>query len=334
MKMSPISLQQTLFDRIKTQITSNVSLPDELASLLDVSIDSAYRRISGKTLLNIFELGEVCKKFGISLDQLFEIGDESYLFRGRAMDYKDFDFAAYLQNTIDYLKLLNSSPDSILYFTNRDVPIFYHFGYPALALFKHHFWMRSVLQSPDYIASRFDMNNKKEDILKLGKTLFAEYAKVPGVEIWNVDCINSTLMQIEYYRETKIFDNNDDIEAVYNDVGQMIEHIEKQAALGTKLSVDGKVINPRATYQMFKNEFLLGDNTLYGKIGDRQAAFVNHNVLNYISTSDTRFCEYTISTMKNLISRSTLISGVSEKERSKFFYELRQRLQISRTKVI
>ena len=136
------------------------------------------------------------------------------------------------------------------------------------------------------------------------------------------------------HAETKVFASQKDVDAVYDDLEVLLEHIEKQAALAVKLTVDGKMINPNATYQMFKNEFLLGDNTLYGRAGTMESAFVNHNVLNYISTSDARFCEYTHQTMKNLISRSTLISGVSEKERSKFFYELRSRLDKSRSKTL
>ncbi|MEO7312552.1 MAG: helix-turn-helix domain-containing protein [Chitinophagaceae bacterium] len=334
MPNTPAALQRQLFDRIKNQLPSNIALPAELASLLDTSVDSAYRRISGKTLLNLSELRDVCKKFGLSLDQLFQLGEESYLFRGRAMDYQNFEFVEYLQNSIEYLRMLNNAPDKILYYTNRDIPIFYHFGYPSLALFKHHFWMRSIFQSPDYMTTRFKVSDTNENLLQIGKTLFTEYAKLPGVEIWNVDCINSTLMQVEYYRETKIFGSDADIEAVYKDIENLLDHIEKQAAMAVKLSVDGKVLNPNAHYQMFKNEFLLGDNTLYGKAGSMESAFVNHNVLNYISTSDPRFCEYTLHTMKNLISRSALISGVNEKDRSKFFYELRARLEHSRSKII
>jgi len=334
MSEKPEDLQQQLFDNIKSQLPSSVSLPNLVSSLLDVSLDSAYRRVRGETLLNLGELRTLCQKFGLSLDQMFALGQESYLFRGRAMDYQDFNFGEYLKNSIEYLKMLNKAPGSILYYTNRDIPLFYHFGYPALSLFKHHFWMRSIFQSPDYVSSRFRISETNDELLAVGKELFTEYAKVPGVEIWNIDCINSTLMQVEYYRETKVFGSEKDVAAVYKDIEKMLNHIEKQAAMAIKLSVDGKVLNPNANYQMFKNEFLLGDNTLYGKVGSVESAFVNHNVLNYISTTDPRFCGYTLQTMKNLISRSTLISGVSEKERSKFFYELHARLENSREKQI
>lgn len=329
---SPQELQKILFDKIKSQLPPHVSLPLELASLLSVGVDSAYRRIRGETLLNLSELRHVCRRFELSLDQLFQLGDSSYLFSGRTMDYNHFDFVQYLQNSTEYLRYLNNLQNPILYYTNRDIPIFYHFAFQSLSLFKHHFWMRSIFHHQEYSIKPFSVTKVNDALLQAGKALFTEYAKLPGVEIWNFDCINSTLMQVEYYRETKVFASEDDVQAVYDDIEILLDHIQRQAEEGVKISAEGKIINPAATYQMFRNEFLLGDNTLYGKASNTEAAFINHNVFNYISTSDHRFCEYTLQTMKNLMSRSTLISGVSEKERSKFFYELRARLTNSRNK--
>lgn len=333
MAESPQELQKILFEKIRGQLAPHMSLPLELASLLNVGVDSAYRRIRGETLLNLSELRHVCRKFELSLDQLFQLGDSSFLFSGREMNYTNFNFIHYLQNSTEYLRYLNNLPNPVLYYTNRDIPLFYHFGFKALSLFKHHFWMRSIFQQPEYSMKSFTIKEQNEPLLQAGKALFAEYAKLPGVEIWNLDCINSTLMQVEYYRETKVFTSEEDVEAVYEDIATLLTHIQKQAQEGVKLSIEGKVVNQGASYQMFKNEFLLGDNTLYGRAANSEAAFVNHNVFNYISTSDPRFCEYTFQTMKNLMSRSTLISGVSEKDRSKFFYELRHRLDVSRSKV-
>ncbi len=334
MDEAPQDLQKILFEKIKQQLPPHVSLPLELSSLLNVGVDSAYRRIRGETLLNLSELRSVCRKFELSLDQLFQVGDSSYLFAGMAMDYNNFDFIQYLQNSTQYLRYLNNLQNPILYYTNRDIPLFYHFGFPSLSLFKHHFWMRSIFQHPDYSIKQFSLTKTNDTLLQAGKALFTEYSKLPGVEIWNFDCINSTLMQIEYYRETKVFTSEEDVAAVYDDISTLLNHIQRQAEEGVKISMEGKIINPAAHYQMFRNEFLLGDNTLLGKSTTSEAAFVNHNVFNYISTSDQRFCDYTFQTMKNLMSRSTLLSGVGEKERSKFFYELRYRMEISRNKRI
>ena len=47
------SAQTILMERIKDALPSNMSLVDELADLLQVSNDSAYRRMRGETALSI-----------------------------------------------------------------------------------------------------------------------------------------------------------------------------------------------------------------------------------------------------------------------------------------
>jgi hypothetical protein len=55
--MSPDSnIQSAFFDRIRKTIPANVSLVDELAEILDVSRDSAYRRMRGETVLSLDEV--------------------------------------------------------------------------------------------------------------------------------------------------------------------------------------------------------------------------------------------------------------------------------------
>ncbi len=47
--------------------------------------------------------------------------------------------------------------------------------------------------------------------------------------------------------------------------------------------------------------------------------FESHSHLNYISTKDDSFAEYTYQHFQNILHKSTLISVVGEKERRSFF---------------
>lgn len=46
--MGSIELQQHFFDHIKERLPTHLSLVDEVAELLSISNDSAYRRIRGE----------------------------------------------------------------------------------------------------------------------------------------------------------------------------------------------------------------------------------------------------------------------------------------------
>ena len=61
-------IQEQFINRIKSALAPNVSFVDELADLLNLSTDSAYRRIRCETLFNIGEITMVCKHFRVSFD--------------------------------------------------------------------------------------------------------------------------------------------------------------------------------------------------------------------------------------------------------------------------
>ena len=71
--MNPAQLQATLFEKIKSAMDDNISMVDEVAELLNVSSDSAYRRIRGEKIIPFDELLILAGKYGISLDEFLGI---------------------------------------------------------------------------------------------------------------------------------------------------------------------------------------------------------------------------------------------------------------------
>ena len=60
------SAQLVLMQRLKEALPPNISLVDALADLLEVSNDSAYRRIRGETALSIEEIAAICRQVGLA----------------------------------------------------------------------------------------------------------------------------------------------------------------------------------------------------------------------------------------------------------------------------
>ncbi|MEE9462374.1 MAG: hypothetical protein V3V53_11120, partial [Bacteroidales bacterium] len=56
-------IQMQLFQNIRDQIPDHVSFVDEIAELLEISNDSAYRRIRGEKALSLFEVKKLCQRF-------------------------------------------------------------------------------------------------------------------------------------------------------------------------------------------------------------------------------------------------------------------------------
>ena len=77
---------------------------------------------------------------------------------------------------------------------------------------------------------------------------------------------------------------------------------------------------------MFNNEVVLGDNTCLAELGKMRITYLNHSVINFITTRDERFNQYIFESIRNLINKSTQISVVGEKDRSRFFSKIRDEI--------
>ena len=74
-----------------------------------------------------------------------------------------------------------------------------------------------------------------------------------------------------------------------------------------------------AQYELFINEVIIGNNTIMLELDSTPHCFINYNVLSYLFTKDARFTAQASMSFKNLLSRSSNISGTGEKFRNKYF---------------
>ncbi|HEX6429488.1 MAG TPA: hypothetical protein VF008_17470 [Niastella sp.] len=325
--MEPTNVQILFFQHLKSSLPAHMSMVDNVADLLQISTDSAYRRIRGEKPISFDELKRLCTHYKVSLDQFVHIQTEAIIFNGRTANPCSFNFEQYLFSVLQNVEYMNSFPKKEMLYLNKDIPIFYHFNFPELAAFKSFFWMRSILNYPEFANKQFKVAEQMNDsVQKTGRKLAEAYSLLPSQEIWNIESINSTIRQIEYYKDTRVFTSRDDIVILYECLERTMDHIQRQAEAGCKFSPDGNRINRHVPYKMYVNEFILGDNTILALLGDSKVAYINHSVINFMLTKDPSFCEYTYQHFQNIIKKSTLISEVGEKERSRFFNIIKEKI--------
>lgn len=326
--MDIISIQQQLFQVIKSKLAVDSSVADEVASLLDISTDSAYRRMRGEKVVTFDELYKLSLHYRISLDQLMNINTGSFMFQGNLLNRDSFRFDAYFKNMLQTISYFNSFKQKEYYYLCKDVPIFYHFLSSEIAAFKYFFWMKSIFDFPEYANKKFSFDLYPEELAITGEKILDTYNQIPSVEFWNVENINIAIRQIEFYRDSHIFQSDQDALKIYEAWEKVIDHVERQAQKGYKYKYGDKETKPLGEYKVYFNEVILGDNSMLVILDGVKIAVVMHTVINYLQTRDVTFCENIYNYMQNLARRSTLISEVSEKERSKFFRILRERIQV------
>lgn len=318
--------QLIFFNHIKSKLPSHLSFVDEVAELLNISNDSAYRRIRGEKPISLDEIQVLCNKYKISIDQLLQVQNNTVIFSGNKVDPISFGFNNYLKDLTNTLALFKTMQNPHVYFFNKDVPIFHFMQFPELSAFKFFFWKRTLMGYPQMAKQQFNGEEGDEETHETAKDIIRLYTQIPSTEIWTEESIHVTIRQIEFYRNTNIFANKDILLKVYSQLDELLNHVEMQAEAGRKFIHKQPDVPNNAPFHIYINECLIGDNSLFVRGDDRQIAFLNHNGLNFMGTQDKSFCDYTFKNLQNIISKSTHISLVGEKERSMFFNVLRNKI--------
>ena len=252
--------QTLFFHHIKALLPPHLSMVDEVAEVLNISNDSAYRRIRGEKPIALEEIKKLCIHFKISLDQFLHLNSDSVLFTGKLADRTNFNFELYLQDFLRQMQMVNSFEEKEIYYWSKDVPVFYHYQFPEFAAFKCFFWMKTVLEYPEYNRMKFNFADFDVSLLKTGEKILETYNCIPSHEIWNVDNINTYLQQIEYYKDTNVFTSQNDILILYECLEKLVDHCEAQAEVGYKFNRNAKG-STGAACKVYVNEFIVGDNT-------------------------------------------------------------------------
>ncbi len=153
--MNAAELQINFLKQIKNQLPSHLALVDAIAEQLNISNDSAYRRIRGEKHLTFDEIQILSAHYKISLDSFLHLQNDSLIFWGKNIDRHFFDFENYLQGIVAQLTYFMTARHKHIFNLNKDIPIFHHFMFPELAAFKSYFWSRYHLDYQQFNREQF-----------------------------------------------------------------------------------------------------------------------------------------------------------------------------------
>jgi len=319
-QVSTESIQTRLLEHIRQRLPEHITLADELAELLNISRDSAYRRIRGETVLSLDEAKRLYDRYGVSIDELFSSDSNMALFYHRALtvDYTLEQWLSSVTRNLEVIKRVDDIHKEMVY-AAKDIPVFHYFRFPELSSFKLFFWQKSILMDPKYSQKLYDVNSVPRELVALAQRLWQLYAAIPTTEIWTDEAVNDTLKQIAFFHECGYFADPKDAKLLCDQLTKLIMLIKDEAAEGK--TTDG------ASFKLYENEILIADNTVLAQFGAKRAVYINYNTLNLLTTLQPSFCAKTEAYLDNLVKNSILISATAAKERNKFFSKMTDRIE-------
>ncbi len=317
--ISSNGVQSLFLEQVRARLAPNLSFADELAEILNISRDSAYRRIRGETILSLDEAKTLHNRFGISLDVLFSDSSEMVTFHRRVVSYKDYPLEKWLNSILKNLDFLEGFEQNEMIFSAKEIPVFHYFRNPELSAFKFFFWMKTVVVYPDFERKTFELEAVPAVLRTTAEKVWTKYSALSSTEIWNEEAIYDTLKEIEFYHQCGFFSHPDQAGSLCDQLVMLVGLVQAEASAGVK-SLGG-------AFNLYNNEILIADNTIFARMGTKRCVYVNQNALNLLLTFQEPFCEQTEVYLQNLISKSTLISKTGERERNRFFNNMTNRIQ-------
>lgn len=276
---------------------------EEIAGVLNISYDAAHRRVSGKSKFSIEETVALSNHYNISLDSLFSQKENVII--QKTIEIRSLkDMLAYFKNSAIQINELTQSQDSVLYYSAKDIPLFYFMDGTIMSKFKAYVWLMLLNQKED--KETFENFVIDESFMEHMQKLKKIYESVKVVEIWNDTTINSSLQQISYFYEAGLVSFKSAM-ALYQDLKRILTVVKK------------KTDKPNSNFSMYYNELILLNNNMLIESGSKLTMFIPYTLIGYFITDHKESCENVYQFFNQQIVNSKLLNQAGIRDQNQYF---------------
>ena len=295
--------QETFLKAIRSKISKSNSLIDEIATILEISYDASHRRISQKSKFSIDETIKLASHFNISLDNIFSKKEKVIIEKTIEITSMK-DMLEYFRSSAIQIEALTKNPSTTLFYSAKDIPLFYFMDGTILSKFKAFVWINLLNNNQKKISfEKFIIEESFSDSMQKLKKI---YENTIVNEIWNDTTINSSLQQILYFYEAGLL-NLKSANALCKDLKRIINLIQE------------KCNNPENNFSVYYNELILLNNNMLIETDEKLTMFVPYTLLGYFITDNEDGCKNVHQFFKQQIQNSIPLKQSGIKEQNLFF---------------
>lgn len=149
---------------------------------LDISKESAYRRINGEISFNMDEVLKIVNDWDLSLDAILLMDKEP-----KETEKKESDFYLLLHEYLKYIERANLSDEHLVYISMNRPELFLLSDYPNLFRFWYYKWLYQTRKSFELHFSESKLSDKEESLCR------------------NLQETKASLNQLEYIIDNELF---------------------------------------------------------------------------------------------------------------------------------
>lgn len=300
--------QKVFLKKIEKLLPRNNSLNEVVARALEISYDAAHRRTSLKSKFSLEESVKLARYFNLSLDELFGLTEKQFVSVEKTKEItNEVELQKYFENAYQSLLPLLDKKDCSIYYSAKDIPIFYTLSNNRLSQFKIYVWLK--LLDKKFRNKSFEEYYPKLSTIQSAKKLGELYQDLTTIEIWDITTINSTLKQIHFYYK-----------AGQLKIETAIQLCVELKELLNEISI--KVVSKKQQFKLYYNELLIMNNNIFISTPKRESLYVPFLMLSYYLTSDKRTCSQAKKFFNKQLKNSKLLNASGEKEQNKFYNKM------------
>lgn len=301
-------MQSRLIQKIQNHLSVEKSLIEAVAIVLDISYDAAFRRVHNKCRISIDEAFKLAFYFGISMDELFNGNDGKHLLVEKSLTIDSEEkMAAYFEQSYTNLNKILKQRDTHMYYSAKDLPIFYTLGNNILSRFKYFVWLKIL--HPTFKSSSFETFAPRTETLSAAIKLGSLYKNINKTEIWDLTTVNSTLKQVQYYFSLDQLSQKSALQITYG-----------LSALLKELEIN--LLQGKDNTTLFYSELVLLNNNVLVITPEQYSLYVPHNILSYFQTHQIEICRKTEQFLKHQLKSCKGLNSSGEKDIKLFFGKL------------
>ncbi|MBK9271090.1 MAG: hypothetical protein IPM48_05805 [Saprospiraceae bacterium] len=319
-------IKNRFHDLLKENIKDKKRWVNELAELLNCSITAIYKKNRADHFYTVDEMLFLIKHYSIDTNDLFGNLGKLKLFSVPNIVYPIRNIEEYLTRLSINLSGLDQEKEAKVFYATRELPIFYYFLYPNLALFMFYVFAKTVWKVEQYIRAPFDSNGFPPDLISKIKTIWDKYANLNTFEYWNTNVIDITLEQIRFYFEAGDLDK-DIAMGLLVDLESTLQRIKEMAMTNSKQ--EGLVSN----FHLYENKILHTSNHVLVQTKNLSSIYIAFDHPNFIISRDVEFLEYSNKWYQTIEENSFLLGKGSGHMTSVFFNHLHYKINITRKQI-
>jgi len=295
--------QESFLKALRAKIPKSVSIIEEIAAVLEISYDASHRRISEKSKFSIDETITLANHFNISLDNLFSKREKVIIEKTIEIETLK-DMLQYFKTSAEQIEVLTKNPNTTLFYSAKDIPLFYFMDGTILSKFKAFVWLNLLNTNQKKV--NFENFIIEESFAEYMQKLKNVYENTVVNEVWNDTTINSSLQQILYFHEAGLLSLKN-ANALCKDLKRIINLIQEKC----------NVKNTK--FNIYYNELILLNNNMLIETDEKLTMFVPYTLLGYFITDNEESCNNVHQFFKQQIINSKPLGQSGIKEQNIFF---------------